>query len=128
VIRVVAAVVVHDGRIFAAKRPEGDKRGGLWEFPGGKVEPGEDDRTALAREMDEELGMRVAATDPVGEVVHDYGDIQVRLVAYRCDWLGGGPEAREHAEITWVDAEGLGELGWAPADVPLIPAARALLG
>ena len=102
-------------------------RGGLWEFPGGKVEAGETDAVALRREMVEELALHVEVGDCLGEVRHDYGDVVIRLVAYACSVSSGEPVVREHSEVAWVDASGLRDLIWAPADIPLLSAVETLL-
>lgn len=126
--RVVAAVLVRDGRVLAARRAPGRREALLWELPGGKVEAGEDDAAALVRELDEELGVRVRTGGVVGESEHVYDHATVRLVALRC-WLEHGePRAIEHAAIRWLSASELTTVEWAPADVPLLPAIATLLG
>ncbi|MES2638981.1 MAG: (deoxy)nucleoside triphosphate pyrophosphohydrolase [Myxococcota bacterium] len=126
-LRVVAAVLVRDGRVLAAKRAAHKREGGLWELPGGKVEPGEDDAAALARELDEELGVTVAVGAVVGESEHTYGHGVVRLVALRCSLVTGEPAALDHEALCWLGAEELAGVSWAPADVPLLAAVRAVL-
>lgn len=127
-VRVVAAVLVREGRVLAAKRAPGKREAGLWELPGGKVEPGEDDAAALARELEEELGVRVSVGAVVGESVHAYGHGTVRLVALRCALIEGEPRALDHAEVRWLGADELGSVEWAPADVPLLGGVRGELG
>lgn len=127
-IRVVAAVLVRDGRVLAAKRAPGKREGGLWELPGGKVEPGEDDATALARELEEELGVHVAVGAALAENHHAYGHGGVHLVALACTLVSGEPRALDHAELRWLAADELDEVEWAPADVPLLGAVRGVLG
>lgn len=127
-LRVVAAVLVRDGRVLAAQRPAHKSQGGLWELPGGKVEPGETDAQALARELREELGVDVVVGAAVAEGLHPYPARPVLLVALRCSLAPGAePVAHEHQALRWVDAPGLDGLAWAPADLPLLPAVRALL-
>lgn len=126
-IRVVAAVVVEGGRVLAARRAPDMARPDLWEFPGGKVEVGEDDAVALARELVEELSLEVEVGAYVGEVRHDYGDVVIRLVAYCCTPVGGVATAHEHSELAWVGPPGLRDRPWAPADVPLLDAVAALI-
>lgn len=127
IVRVVAAVLVRDARVLAARRAAHRREGGLWELPGGKVEPGEDDATALARELGEELGVTVAVGAVVGESDHAYGHGVVRLVALRCTLLAGEPEALDHDELRWLGPGELASVTWAPADIPLLAAVRALL-
>lgn len=91
-----------------------------WEFPGGKVESGEGPREALQREVDEELRCRVRVGDPVETTTYDYDFATVVLATYYCELLAGEPQATEHAELRWVPPAGLGELDWAPADIPAI--------
>ena len=131
VLQVVGAAIVDDGRVLVARR-SGGPYDGLWEFPGGKVEPGESDLPALVRECAEELGVAIAPGPFVGEVLLDGvvgggapGSSTLRVWAARLE--SGRPVAHEHAEIRWVDAGGLEDLDWIPADRPLIPAVRALL-
>lgn len=127
-IRVVAAVLVRDGRVLAAKRAAHKREGGLWELPGGKVEPGEADGDALVRELREELGVTVRIDGPVAESEHGYAHSTVRLVALRCTLVEGEPRPLDHAELRWLDAASLATVDWAPADVPLLASVRELLG
>ena len=111
--RVVCAVILHQGRILACQRAAGKREGGRWEFPGGKVEAGEEDGEALVREIDEELAMSVNVEDFVTKVVHG----EIELWAYRCRWDGDAQEVREHQEVRWIESEEGAALDWAPADV-----------
>ncbi len=126
-VRVVAAAWVRDGRVLAARRGPNQARAGLWELPGGKVEPGEDDRDALRRELTEELGVHADVGAKLAEADHVYPDVTVRLVAYRVA-CADEPRPDEHAELRWLDAQALGSVAWAPADVPLLGAVADLLG
>jgi 8-oxo-dGTP diphosphatase len=126
-IRVVCAAIVRDGHVLVAQRGPAKSQAGLWELPGGKVEPGETDMAALRREIREELGLAITVREPIGESVHAYEHAVVRLVAYRCDYVGGVADPTEHSAILWASAAQLETLGWAPADVPLIPCVVTLL-
>lgn len=123
-IRVVAGAVRRDGRLLVARRRAGIAREGLWELPGGKVEPGETDQSALARELMEELHIDVRVhARPLGEVVHRYPDVEVRLLCYGCDLQGGSIQLTDHDQVGWVtDVVGI---NLAPADVPLVMDALA---
>ena len=121
-VRVVAAVVLRDGLIMAARRGPGVRMAGKWEFPGGKVEPGEDDRTALARELMEELAIVVSVGECMGENVHTEERGPFCLVAYRVQILSGEPALTDHDAICWLRAEELSTLDWAPADLPFVEA------
>lgn len=126
-VRVVAAAIVHEQRCFVARRRDDLARGGLWELPGGKVEPGESDPDALVRELVEELDMQVRPVRLLAESVHDYGDIRVCLVGWLCTWQGGGPTLRDHSEARWLAEGTLHSIEWAPADIPLLePLQRAM--
>lgn len=110
-VRVVGAVIQRGGRVLMARRPVGRRHAGLWEFPGGKVEPGEDDATALARELLEE--MAVAAV--VGELVAEGNDERVILACYRVEILGE-PVALFHDRLAWIPLDQLRDLPTPPAD------------
>lgn len=126
-LRVVAAVLLRDGRVLAARRPPHKSQGGLWELPGGKVEDGETDAQALTRELHEELGVEVAVDGPLAESLHAYPGGAVLLVALRCRLLTGEPTPHEHTALRWLAADTLDQVAWAPADVPLLDAVRSLL-
>lgn len=117
-LHVVAAAIVRDGRVLAAQRPFGNREGGLWELPGGKVELGETEQVALEREIREELGFDVIARERIGEVPWD----GLRLCCWRCDVVSGEPALIEHLAVRWLLPAELDEVAWAPADVPLLPA------
>ncbi len=99
---VVVAAIVKNGRYLLGKRPEGGMLGGLWEFPGGKVEPGETHRAALVREAREELGIRIRVKGIVAVVNHAYSHFRVTLNVYRCEWVSGTPRPNVHAALRWI--------------------------
>ncbi|HTJ72822.1 MAG TPA: (deoxy)nucleoside triphosphate pyrophosphohydrolase [Actinospica sp.] len=121
-IPVVAAVIERDGRFLAARRTEPEALRGLWEFPGGKAEEGEDDVAALIRECREELGVEIAVGDPVGpEYVSPNGRYLVRT--YRAELLAGEPEPIEsHDELRWLTAgtPEVRELPWLQGDYVIL--------
>lgn len=127
IIRVVAGAIINNGVLLAALRGPGMSQAGLWELPGGKVEPEETDRDALARELSEELGITVRVGEFLAESEHPYPGKIVRLVAYACHIESGTPAVTEHAALRWVSAEQLDTLTWAPADRPLLAAVSARL-
>ncbi len=127
IIRVVAGAIIADGQLLAARRGPGMSLAGLWELPGGKVEPGEGDRAALARELHEELAVQVQVGAHLAESLHRYPSKTVRLIAYRCTLIAGTPRLSEHAELRWLTAGALQSVAWAPADVPLLEAVGAAL-
>jgi 8-oxo-dGTP diphosphatase len=99
----------------------------MWEFPGGKVEPGESDIEALIRECDEELGVRIAVGDRVGDdVLLGHGRAVLRVYTARL-LDGGQPQALEHAELRWLAANELNTVAWLPADAPIVAALHPLL-
>ncbi|WP_341208881.1 (deoxy)nucleoside triphosphate pyrophosphohydrolase [uncultured Sphingomonas sp.] len=123
---VVAAALIDDaGRCLMQQRPRDKRHGGLWEFPGGKVEPGEHPAAALVRELDEELAIRVAfdALVPVGFAT----DMPVTMLLYRCAAWRGTPRVLAAEALCWDRPAALARLPMPPVDVPLLAAlARAL--
>jgi 8-oxo-dGTP diphosphatase len=118
-----AALVDADGRVLISKRPEGKHLGGLWEFPGGKVEQGETPETALIRELKEELGIDVTETclAPLTFASHNYPDFHLLMPLYVCRRWKGTVTALEQQELAWVRPLRLRDYPMPPADVPLIP-------
>ena len=117
----VAAVALtdRDGRVLIAQRPPGKDMAGLWEFPGGKVEPGETPEDALAREVREELGCDIEI-DRIDEVVfHAYPDFDLYILVYASRITAGTPRPIEVADVRWVEAPQLPALDLLPADYPL---------
>jgi len=118
---VVAAVIERGGMVLVTlRRPKGE-RASLWEFPGGKVEPGEGERAALARELKEELGVRVQIGEEVARVEHIYPDLQVELALYRCALHEKEePRALQCEEVRWISKGELPGLPFCEADVPVL--------
>ncbi len=120
-IRVVAAVVRRDGRILVTQRLPGGPLGGLWEFPGGKVEPGEGEPEALARELREELGCDVAVGELLFRHDHDYPHLHVELAFYECTLAAGAePRCLGVAALEWAEPSSLAGYAFCPADVPVL--------
>ena len=122
----VAAGAIEDaaGRILITKRPDHVHQGGLWEFPGGKLDPGEGVQVALARELDEELGIRIIAAHPLIRVHHDYGDRHVLLDVHRVTAFAGAPQGREGQPLAWVHPDDMDPRTFPAADRPIITALR----
>ena len=123
------ALVDPDGRVLLAQRPPGKSMAGLWEFPGGKVNPGETPEAALIRELAEELGIDVTASclAPLTFASHSYPDFHLLMPLYVCRKWSGMPVAREGQRLTWVQPARLGDYPMPPADAPLIALLRDLL-
>ena len=121
---VVCAIIVRDDRIMIAQRPPDKKLGGLWEFPGGKVEPGESVEDALHRELHEELGCTVCITLALPSFVHDYPWGRIELIPFICELTANSsePHPHEHTALVWAEREQLRAYELAPADVPLLTA------
>lgn len=118
-VTVTAAVIERDGAFLVARRPEGAHLAGLWEFPGGKCDPGETLRECLAREIREELGCGLSIGEEIYTTSHDYPERTVQLHFFDCR-LQGEPAANIGQELRWVPRAALGSLPFPPADHQLI--------
>lgn len=119
-IRVVAALIRVEGKVLLTQRKPGKHLGMSWEFPGGKVEEGEDDHQALMRELREELGVTVVVGTRCFETRHNYGPREMHLVVYRCRVVEGEPQALEAHALEWVEERQVGNREFLPADKPLV--------
>lgn len=118
-INVVAAIIRDRDRILATQRGYGEFKDG-WEFPGGKVEPGESPQQALAREIREELDMEIAVGDYLMTVEYDYPDFHLSMQCYWCRIVEGTPILKEHEAAKWLGLHDLGTVDWLPADQEII--------
>jgi mutator protein MutT len=119
-IQVTAAVIEKEGRVLIARRGGDGPFADLWEFPGGKVEPGETNEQGLARELSEELGIRAQVGVFLCASRHDYGHLAVELLAYRVFSYQGEIRLNEHTEIRWVWPRDLSRYEFPEADLPII--------
>ncbi len=125
---VVGAVIISDGRVLAARRTRPEALAGLWEFPGGKVEPGEDPRVALAREIEEELSATIAVLDEVGDApwaISDEYELRLFVTSVSSGELRPGAD---HDELRWLAPADLESVDWLPSDRTAIEAVRVVLG
>jgi 8-oxo-dGTP diphosphatase len=120
VIDVAAGLVFHQGRLLIAQRRRQDHLGGLWEFPGGKVEPGESFEQCLTRELREELGIEVAAGELIDEVTHSYPEKSVHLKFFKCSLLSGTAKALHCQDVAWITMEELPSFEFPAADAKLL--------
>jgi 8-oxo-dGTP diphosphatase len=129
VLVVACALIDPDGRVLLAQRPPDKSMGGLWEFPGGKLEAGETPEETLIRELHEELGVAVkeACLAPFAFASHAYPDFHLLMPLYVCRRWEGTPQALEHQALKWVRPKDMGSYSMPPADLPLIPMLRDLL-
>lgn len=120
------ALIDADGRVLLAQRPEGKSLAGLWEFPGGKVEPGETPEVALIRELREELGIDTWASclAPLTFASHSYPDFHLLMPLFACRKWQGIVQGREGQKLAWVKPTALRDYSMPPADLPLIPILR----
>lgn len=121
---VAAAIFDHAGRVLVTRRPDSAHQGGLWEFPGGKLEAGEDRYHGLRRELDEELGIDLTHARPLLRVRHEYADRSVLLDVWKVEGFSGLPHGREGQPLQWVEPDALADLDMPAADGPIVSAIR----
>lgn len=128
-ILVSAVALIEEGRVLLAERPAGKSLAGLWEFPGGKLEPGESPEAALVRELEEELGIHVRedALEPLAFASHGYDSFHLLMPLYACRSWSGEPIPREGQRFAWASAQEIDKYPMPPADIPLLPALRRAL-
>lgn len=127
-IEVAAAIIENEkGQILIARRGPGKSLAGMWEFPGGKLEPGESPEACLKRELQEEMRIAIEPYERFAVNEHDYGTVRIRLIAYRATFVGGAVTLADHDEYRWAAPGELHEYRWAPADVPIVERLRHVL-
>ena len=124
-IEVVAAILLCNGAYFATQRGYGEFEG-MWEFPGGKIEPGESREVALKREIQEELGVDIAIENLLCTTEYDYPSFHWTMHCYLCSIASGEIELREHKSALWLTSDRLKDVAWLPADKEVIDKLRSL--
>ena len=119
-IRVVAALIFHKGKLFATQRGYGEWQD-YWEFPGGKIEPGETPQEALVREIREELDVGIAVLSHACDVEYDYPAFHLSMQCFRCGIISGQLKLMEHEAARWLGREDLRTVNWLPADLIILP-------
>ena len=125
-IKVVAAVIFQDGKVFATQRGYGPFKD-RWEFPGGKIEAGESPEEALRREISEELETEIEVGELIDTIEYDYPDFHLSMKCYACRIISGDLHLVEHEAARWLNADQLDSVDWLPADITLIPKIARLL-
>ncbi len=124
-VEVVCGIAMKDGKVFMARRKPGKSLAGFWEFPGGKVEPGEDHKTALARELKEELGVCVEVGDFIASG-HTKGG-EINLHGYFIEWDAEPSASSDHDQMCWVGTDDVGRLKIPEADMPILDSLSSIL-
>ena len=119
---VVASIILREEKVLCVQRPDNSKEyiSRKWEFPGGKVEQGEDPIHALKREILEELQLEIQNLELFATVEHTYPDFHLVMHAYTCEISSGGPVLTEHVGLKWLSVDELDQLDWAAADIPVV--------
>lgn len=121
VVNVVAAIIENEEHdILCALRSPQMSLPNMWEFPGGKVEPGENFYTAIEREIAEELECKIKANELFHKNTHEYDTFIINLICIKCTIIEGTPTAKEHSKLIWLKRENLSSLKWAPADIAAV--------
>src|SRR5690606_29081076 len=123
---VTCAIIVQHGKILICQRSNTMDLPLKWEFPGGKVEPGEDEEATIVREIREELHLDIEVVKRLKPVEHDYPTFRIRLVPFIANVVAGELLLEEHADAKWVTVGELGQYDWAPADVPIVEQLKAV--
>lgn len=126
-IRVAAAIILVDGKILAAQRGYGEFKDG-WEFPGGKLEPGESGADACVREIREELHVEITELEHLCTVEHDYDTFHLSMECFTCSIASGTISDSEHENLKWLDPEDLWSVDWLPADIKVVAELERKLG
>lgn len=126
-IEVAAAAIINDGKVFCAQRGNKGELAGKWEFPGGKLEAGEQPEQALAREIREELGIDIAVGQHIATVEHTYQSFSITMHAFLCTIRSGTITLTEHLDSRWLANQELDQPDWAAADVPVAQALQEIL-
>jgi 8-oxo-dGTP diphosphatase len=127
-LHVACALIEREGLLLAVQRSAAMSLPLKWEFPGGKIEPGEDPAACLRREVREELGVDVETGASLPAAAHDYPGFSVVLYPLRCRIIAGEPTLHEHADARWLSPADLLSVDWAAADLPVLAAWRAISG
>ena len=126
-LRVACAVIIQNNKVLAVQRGANMKMAGKWEFPGGKLEPGETASQCIEREILEELAMNIQVEEEWPSTIHQYTDFQIELIPLRCESAQTRPILKEHQDFQWLDSESLFWVDWADADIPIRDKVASLL-
>lgn len=126
-IQVVCAIILKENKILIAQRSEKMKLPLKWEFPGGKLEDGENEEEAIIREIKEELNIEILPSRRISAHIHDYGSFKIKLIGYLCIYISGEIRLIEHKDVKFVSLELLNNYDLADADLPIIEKLKAFL-
>ncbi|MBW1294040.1 (deoxy)nucleoside triphosphate pyrophosphohydrolase [Aquimarina litoralis] len=118
--KVVCGIIYKDDKIFLCRRNPDKQLGGYWEFPGGKIESNEEPEKALKRELDEEISMSVKELSYFTTVIHEYGELTIELIAYKCEFIEAEFKLTDHDKYEWLDLKQMTNKKLAPADIPIL--------
>jgi 8-oxo-dGTP diphosphatase len=124
-IRVTAAILARDGKVLIARRRPGAHQANRWEFPGGKIEPGESPAQCLRRELQEEFSIETTVGEYLGSNFHRYRFGTIELMAFRVAWKGGRLTLRDHGAVRWAEPSDLADVDFSPADIPIAEKIRS---